>query len=91
VIAAKFPHRKDFATFDYSLSAINVTIIEPLCAGQFAQQAYNMILVGGAGAGKIHTAIALATELTQRCMKTCFFNGVDLIKEQTEQRQGSLV
>ena len=34
--AAKFPHHKDFATFDYASSAIDKTIIEPLCTGQFA-------------------------------------------------------
>lgn len=93
--AAKFPHHKDFATFDYSSSAIDKTTIEPLCTGQFAQEAHNLILVGGTGTGKTHTAIALGAELIQRGKKTRFFNAVDLInvliKEQSEQRQGSLV
>jgi len=93
--AAKFPHHKDFATFDYQASAIDKTIIEPLCTGQFAKQAHNLILVGGTGTGKTHTAIALGAELIQRGKKTRFFNAVDLIniliKEQSEQRQGSLV
>ena len=93
--AAKFPHHKDFATFDYASSAIDQTIIEPLCTGQFARQAHNLILVGGTGTGKTHTAIALGAQLIQRGMKTRFFNAVDLInvliKEQSEQRQGSLV
>jgi len=39
--AAKFPHHKEFATFDYSSSAIDKTRIEPLCTGQFAQEAHN--------------------------------------------------
>jgi len=93
--AAKFPHHKDFATFDYASSAIDRTTIEPLCTGQFAQEAHNLILVGGTGTGKTHTAIALGAELIQRGKKTRFFNAVDLInvliKEQSEQRQGSLV
>jgi len=93
--AAKFPHHKDFATFDYQASAIDKTIIEPLCTGQFAKQAHNLILVGGTGTGKTHTAIALGAELIQRGKKTRFFNAVDLIniliKEQSEQRQGSLI
>lgn len=88
--AAKFPHHKDFATFDYASSAIDQTIIEPLCTGQFARQAHNLILVGGTGTGKTHTAIALGAQLIQRGMKTRFFNAVDLInvliKEQSEQR-----
>lgn len=93
--AAKFPHHKDFVTFDYAASAIEKTTIEPLCTGQFSQEAHNLILVGGTGTGKTHTAIALGTELIQRGKKTRFFNAVDLInvliKEQSEQRQGSLV
>lgn len=93
--AAKFPHHKDFATFDYQASAVDKTIIESLCTGQFAEQAHNLILVGGTGTGKTHTAIALGAELIQRGKKTRFFNAVDLIniliKEQSEQRQGSLV
>lgn len=28
--AAKFPHHKDFSTFDYSASAIDKTVLEPL-------------------------------------------------------------
>lgn len=93
--AAKFPHHKDFATFDYQASAVDKTIIESLCTGQFAEQAQNLILVGGTGTGKTHTAIALGAELIQRGKKTRFFNAVDLIniliKEQSEQRQGSLI
>jgi len=93
--AAKFPHHKDFATFDYGASDIDKTTIEPLCTGQFAEQAHNLILVGGTGTGKTHTAIALGAELIQGGKKVRFYNAVDLInlliKEQSEQRQGSLV
>lgn len=31
---AKFPHHKDFATFDYSVSAVGKPQIEQLCTGQ---------------------------------------------------------
>jgi len=93
--AAKFPHHKDFATFDYTASAIDKALIDPLCTGQFAEQAHNLIIVGGTGTGKTHTAIALGAELIQNGKKTRFFNAVDLInaliKEQSAQRQGSLV
>ena len=93
--AARFPHHKDFATFDYAASAIDKTTIEPLCSGQFAEEAHNLILVGGTGTGKTHTAIALGVQIIQHGKKTRFFNAVDLInvliKEQSEQRQGSLV
>lgn len=93
--AAKFPHHKDFATFDYQTSAIDETVIEPLCTGQFTEKAHNLIFVGGTGTGKTHTAIALGTELIQKGKRARFYNAVDLInaliKEQSEGRQGSLV
>lgn len=60
---AKFPHHKDFATFDYSAAAITQIQIDPYCSGQFTQDAHNLILVGGTGAGKTHIAIALGTTL----------------------------
>ena len=93
--AAKFPHHKDFATFNYKESDIDKTVIEPLCTGHFAELAHNLILVGGTGTGKTHTAIALGAELIHKGKKSRFYNAVDLInlliKEQAEQRQGSLI
>ena len=58
--SAKFPHHKDFATFDYSAATLTQTQIEPYCSGQFTQEAHNLILVGGTGTGKTHIAIARA-------------------------------
>ena len=87
---AKFPHHKDFATFDYGASAIDKATIEPLCSGEFAAHAHNLILVGGTGTGKTHTAIALGAELIQKGRKVRFHNAVDLInaliKEQADNR-----
>jgi len=92
---AKFPHHKDFATFDYSISAIDKTTVESLCTGEFTQQAHNLILVGGTGTGKTHTAIALGNELIHHGQKVRFYNAVDLIntliQEQTEGKSGSLI
>lgn len=84
----KFPHHKDFATFDYSAAAVTQTQIEPFCTGQFTDEAHNLILVGGTGTGKTHIAIALGTTLINNGKKARFFNAVDLInaliKEQAE-------
>src|SRR6056297_203685 len=60
---AKFPHHKDFATFDYGAAAVTQSQIEPFCSGQFTEEAHNLILVGGTGTGKTHIAIALGTTL----------------------------
>jgi len=92
---AKFPHHKDFATFDFNVSAIEQVEIEPYCSGQFTEQAHNIILAGGTGTGKTHAAIALGTAIIQVRKKVRFYNAVDLINilihEQTENKQGRLI
>ena len=92
---AKFPHHKDFATFDCGVSVIDKSVIDPLCTGRFTEQTHNLILVGGTGSGKTHAAIALGAELIERGKKARFYNAVDLInaliKEQSENKQGRLV
>jgi len=92
---AKFPHHKDFATFDFEAASISQKDIECYYSGQFTDNAHNIILVGGTGTGKTHTAIALGVELIQKSKKVRFFNTVDLInlllKEQVDNRQGRLI
>jgi DNA replication protein DnaC len=57
---AKFPHHKDFATFDYSAAAVTQARIDPFCSGQFTEDAHNLILVGGTGTGKTHMQLPWA-------------------------------
>ncbi len=92
---ARFPHHKDFATFDYGASAVKSCEIEQLCTGQFTQDAHNLILVGGTGTGKTHIAIALGTSLIAQSKKARFHNAVDLInaliREQVEGNAGKII
>lgn len=92
---ARFPHHKDFATFDYEISAVKQDEIQQLCTGQFTKDAHNLILVGGTGTGKTHIAIALGTSLITQGKKVRFHNAVDLInaliKEQAEGNTGKLI
>lgn len=76
---AKFPHHKDFATFDYGAATVTRAQIDPFCSGQFTKDAHNIILVGGAGTGKTHISIALGTSLVNRGKRVRFYNAVDLI------------
>lgn len=93
--AAKFPHHKDFATFDYTASDVKPAQIEQFSTGQFTEDAHNLILVGGTGTGKTHIAIALGTTLIQNQSKVRFYNAVDLInaliKEQSEGKSGRII
>ena len=66
---ARFPHHKDFATFDFEATPIDQTRIEQLAIGEFTHQAHNLILIGGTGTGKTHTAIALGTAMIQHGFK----------------------
>jgi len=92
---ARFPHHKDFATFDYGASAVKRAEIEQLCTGQFTKDAHNLILVGGTGTGKTHIAIAIGTALINQGKKVRFHNAVDLInaliREQAEGNTGKLI
>ena len=84
---ARFPHHKDFATFDYTASALSKETLAPLMEGTFTEKAHNLILVGGTGTGKTHIAIALGMTLIQQHKRVRFFNAVDLINQLIEEPQ----
>ncbi len=92
---AKFPHHKDFATFDYGAATVTQPQIEPFRTGRFTDRAHNLIPVGGTGTGKTHIAIALGTTLINSGKKARFFNAVDLInaliKERAEGNAGKII
>ncbi len=91
---ARFPHHKDFASFDFEATPVEEVKIHELAKGEFTGKAQNLIFVGGAGTGKTHIATALGTALIQNGQKVRFFNAVDLInaliKEDKENRTGRL-
>ena len=76
---AKFPHHKDFATFDHGAATVTKGQIDPFCSAQFTDDAHNIILVGRTGTGKTHISIALGTNLVNRGQPVRFYNAVDLI------------
>jgi DNA replication protein DnaC len=50
--AARFPIHRDLLRFDWHETPLPQHRIEQLASGQFMEQAYNLILIGGTGTGK---------------------------------------
>jgi DNA replication protein DnaC len=57
---AKLPLAKDVAQFAFDRSPVNESLVRDLATGSFLAQQRNVVLVGGAGTGKTHLAIAIA-------------------------------
>lgn len=91
---ARFPHHKDFASFDYTHSVVDPAVINTLSSGDFTRAAENILFIGGTGTGKTHLATALGCVLIEGGRKIRFFNVVDLInaliKEEAEGKAGRL-
>ena len=91
---ARFPHHKDFASFDYTQSVVDPALLNTLSSGDFTRAAENILFIGGTGTGKTHLATALGCVLIEGGRKIRFFNVVDLInaliKEEAEGKAGRL-
>ena len=92
--AARFPHPRDLAGFDFEESPLQEDQLHLAAAGDFTEQAHNLIFIGGTGTGKTHLAIAIGSALVHLGKRVRFYNVVDLanqlIKEQTTGTPGSL-
>lgn len=78
--AARFPAYKDLAGFDFTASEINEALVRQLHRGDFMERADNVVLIGGPGTGKSHTATALGVQAVEHHRrKVRFFATVDLV------------
>lgn len=75
---ARFPENKDLHDFVFDSTPINQEQILRLYAGDFIENAKNIILVGGTGTGKSHLAIAISAKAVRDGYRARFFNLVDL-------------
>ena len=86
---AKLPLAKDIDDFDFTGTAINETLVRDIATGAFIANQRNGVLIGGAGAGKTHLAIAIARSCIRNGHRGRFFNVVDLVnKLESETRAG---
>ena len=88
--SARFPLHRDLSGFDFEGSAVDQALIKQLADLSFAEQAHNVVLIGGPGTGKTHLAIALGVAgITQHGRRVRFYSTVDLVNAlEQEKAQG---
>lgn len=93
--AARFPHHRDLAGFDFTQSCIDEALARQLHEGAFMESAQNVVLIGGPGTGKTHLATAIGVEAIQRNRRRVrFLSTVELVnaleQEKAAGKQGQL-
>lgn len=85
--AAGFPMNKDLDNYDFTVvPALNKQSILELARGQWIADHYNLCLIGNAGTGKTHLAIALG-QAACRCGKRVRFTTAAVLVNQLEEAQ----
>ena len=87
--AAAFPVAKDFDAYDFSaLPGLPKQKVLELARGEWVEQRYNCCLVGNAGTGKSHLAIALGLAACRQGKRVRFFTAAGLVNQLEEAQQG---
>ena len=83
-----FPVHKDFDTFDFSsVPWLNKQKILELARGAWLEQRFNVCLVGNAGTGKTHLAMALGLAACRQGKRVRFFTAAALVNRLEEAQQ----
>ena len=74
------PAYKDLTGFDFASSEINEATVRQLHRCEFIEAAENVVLIGGPGTGKSHTATAIGVQaIEHHRRKVRFFSTVELV------------
>jgi DNA replication protein DnaC len=78
--AARFPVHRDLSGFDFERSCVERKRIMELADLAFADQAHNVVFIGGPGTGKTHLATALGVSgICRHGRRVRFYSTVDLV------------
>jgi DNA replication protein DnaC len=78
--AARFPHHRDLAGFDFTQSKADEVLVRELATCAFTGPAHNVVLIGGTGTGKTHLATALGVGgIQQHGRRVRFYSTVELV------------
>jgi DNA replication protein DnaC len=86
--AAGFPVIKDFDTFDFAaIPSLPKQKVLELARGQWVEQHSNCCLIGNAGTGKTHVAIALGLAICRLGQRVRFVTAASLVTQLEEAQQ----
>jgi DNA replication protein DnaC len=86
--AAHFPVLKSMDTFDFTAqTSLNESLLRELLAGDYIARRENVLLVGNAGTGKTHLAIALAMSACAQGRHVRFSSVTQLVTVLLEKRE----
>ena len=78
--AAGFPVLKDLDTYDFSaMPSVPKAKVVELARGEWSEQKFNLCLLGNAGTGKMHLAIALGQAACRAGQRVRFFTAAALV------------
>jgi DNA replication protein DnaC len=85
---ASFPVIKDFDTFDFAaIPSLPKQKVLELARGQWVEQHSNCCLIGNAGTGKTHVAIALGLAICRLGQRVRFVTAASLVTQLEEAQQ----
>ncbi len=84
--AAEFPVLKDLDKFVFADTPVDEGQVRELAGGGFLDAKRNAVFIGGAGSGKTHLCIGVASAVIRARARGRFFNLVDLVNQLEQEK-----